>query len=445
MLLTPYRETLALPGIKSLLAVATLARMPIAAGAVVLTLHVVMDLERGYGAAGLVGAAFTIGGSVGAPVMGRLIDRRGLRPALVLTTVAEVLFWSLGQSAPYWVLLVMALFGGFLALPAFAVARQSITALTPEAQRLPAFALDSISTELSFMGGPALGVLIATGIGPQVAMLTVGGGILTAGVGLWLLNPPVRAAHEAPIEAGERVPRRTWLKPRFVAVLAITMAATVVLAGTDVTVVAVLRENGELGYAGVVMSLWAFYSLVGGFAYGTAHRGLPPIALLAPMAVLTMAVSLGGAHWWLIALLLIPCGALCAPTITASADAVSRMTPASARGEAMGLHNSSLTVGVALGGPLAGLAADTLSPPWGFVAVGGVGTLIALLVLPAELRHRRAAAHQTAANQTAANQTATNQTATNQTATSPPAQGHAAESASASSTAASTPEAVTTP
>src|SRR5689334_18868365 len=128
MLLTPYRETLALPGIKSLLAVATLARMPIAAGAVVLTLHVVMDLDRGYGAAGLVGAAFTIGGSVGAPVMGRLIDRRGLRPALVLTTVAEVLFWWLGQPAPYWALLTMALFGGFLALPAFSVARQSITA-----------------------------------------------------------------------------------------------------------------------------------------------------------------------------------------------------------------------------------------------------------------------------------------------------------------------------
>ncbi|HET6480399.1 MAG TPA: MFS transporter, partial [Actinoplanes sp.] len=157
MLLKPYRETLALPGIKSLLAVATLARIPIAAGAVVLTLHVVNDLGRGYGAAGLIGAAFTIGGSVGAPVLGRVIDRRGLRLVLVLTTVAEVLFWSLAQAVPYPALLAMALVGGFLALPAFSVARQSISALTPEAQRLPAFALDSISTEMSFMAGPALG------------------------------------------------------------------------------------------------------------------------------------------------------------------------------------------------------------------------------------------------------------------------------------------------
>src|SRR6185437_16153906 len=144
MLLKPYRETLALPGIKSLLAVATLARIPIAAAAVVVTLHVVTDLDRGYGAAGLVGAALTVGGSLGAPVMGRLIDRRGLRPVLVLTTIAEVAFWTVSQSLPYWPLLFLAVLGGFLALPAFAVARQSIAALTTEAQRLPAFALDSI-------------------------------------------------------------------------------------------------------------------------------------------------------------------------------------------------------------------------------------------------------------------------------------------------------------
>ncbi|HEY0002989.1 MAG TPA: MFS transporter, partial [Actinoplanes sp.] len=388
-LLSPYRETLALPGIRSLLVVATLARIPIAAGAVVLTLHVVTDLGRGYGAAGLIGAAFTVGGSVGAPAIGRLIDRRGLRPALVLTTVAEVAFWALAQAAPYFGLLALALLGGFLALPAFAVSRQSIAALTPESHRLPAFALDSITTEISFMTGPALGVLVATAVNPRAAMLLLGAGILLSGIGLWLLDPPVRAAHEAPIEAGERVARRTWVRPRFVAVLAVTMAATLVLSGTDVTVVAVLRENGELGWTGLVMSLWAFYSLLGGFAYGTASRRLSPLTLLAPMAVLTIVVGLGSNHWWLLAILLLPCGALCAPTITATADAVSRLTPASARGEAMGLHNSSLTVGIALGGPLAGLAADTISPPWGFVAVGGAGALIALLVLPAELLHRR--------------------------------------------------------
>ena len=190
------------------------------------------------------------------------------------------------------------------------------------------------------------------------------------------------------MSAGVRVPRSTWLKPRLIAVLAVTAAATVVLSGTDVAVVAVLRQTGEVEWTGAVLGMWAAYSLVGGFAYGTVRHGLSPLTLLAPMAVLTIPVGLGGHHWWLLALLLLPAGALCAPTITATADAVSRMTPASARGEAMGLHNSALTVGVAAGAPLAGLVMDWQSPPWGFVAVGGVGVLVALLVLPAELRSR---------------------------------------------------------
>src|SRR3954452_24970464 len=102
MTLTPYRETLALRGIPSLLVVATLARIPITAGTVTLTLHVTQDLHLGYGAAGLVGAAFTVGGSLGAPVMGRITDRRGLRPVLLLTTAAEVTFWTAAQALPYW-------------------------------------------------------------------------------------------------------------------------------------------------------------------------------------------------------------------------------------------------------------------------------------------------------------------------------------------------------
>jgi predicted MFS family arabinose efflux permease len=240
------------------------------------------------------------------------------------------------------------------------------------------------------MAGPALGVLISTTAGPRVAMVAVGTGILVSGIGLWLLNPPIRSKDEEPVSAGVRVPRKSWLKPRLLGVLAITAAATLVLSGTDVAVVAVLRATGEVEWTGAVLGSWAAFSLLGGFAYGTVRRGLTPLMLFAPMALLTVPVGLGGHHWWLLALLLLPAGALCAPTITATADAVSRMTPAAARGEAMGLHNSALTVGVALGAPLAGLVMDWQSPAWGFAAVGGVGVLVALLVLPAELRNRRA-------------------------------------------------------
>ena len=290
---------------------------------------------------------------------------------------------------PYWALLVAALFGGFLSLPAFAVARQSIAALAPESHRLPAFALDSITTELSFMAGPALACSSprpparaspctrsapaswspASGSGCSIRRSAAGRG---AGVRerpgppqLLAQAPPARRpGHHRGGHPGAQRHRRRGGRG------------------------AARLRRGRVDRRGA-RHLWAF-SLLGGFAYGTAKRGLTPLTLFAPMALLTMPVGLGGEHWWLLALLLLPAGALCAPTITATADAVSRMTPAAARGEAMGLHNSALTVGVALGAPLAGVVMDWQSPPWGFAAVGGVGVLVALLVLPAELRNRRA-------------------------------------------------------
>ncbi|HEX5542802.1 MAG TPA: MFS transporter, partial [Micromonospora sp.] len=79
MTLAPYRRVLALPGVRSLLLVAMLARIPVTAAGVTLTLYVVLNLGRGYFAAGLVAAAMTVGAALGAPLMGRMVDRRGLR------------------------------------------------------------------------------------------------------------------------------------------------------------------------------------------------------------------------------------------------------------------------------------------------------------------------------------------------------------------------------
>ncbi|HEX2771027.1 MAG TPA: MFS transporter, partial [Micromonosporaceae bacterium] len=135
MTLKPYREALALPGIRSLLFVAILARVPVMAAGVTLTLHVVLELGRGYAAAGLVGTALTVGAAVGAPWLGRLVDRHGLRPVLAVSTVAEAVFWAAAPVLPYPALLGAAFFGGLLQLPVFSVVRQSIAAITPMHQR----------------------------------------------------------------------------------------------------------------------------------------------------------------------------------------------------------------------------------------------------------------------------------------------------------------------
>jgi predicted MFS family arabinose efflux permease len=387
--LKPYRQALSLPGLRSLLLVSVLARVPLTATGVTLTFYVVLDLGRGYGAAGLVGAALTVGSALGSPLLGRLVDRRGLRPVLALTTAAEAVFWSTAPALPFPLLLPAAFVAGLLALPIFSVIRQSIATLAPEDQRRPAYALDSMSVELSFMVGPALAVALAATVSARTTLYAVGAGIVAAGVALWLLNPPTRSAAE-PAGTHPPAPRREWLTPRLLAVLAVSTAATLVLGGTDVAVVAVLRASGEMGWTGAVLAMWAVASLVGGFAYGAVSRSFSPLALMAALSLCTIPVGLGGAHWWLLCLALIPAGALCAPTIAATSDAVSRLAPAAVRGEAMGLHGSAVTVGIAVGAPLAGAVIDASLPLWGFAVTGAVGVLVALAVLPTELRHRRA-------------------------------------------------------
>jgi MFS family permease len=119
MRLESYRQVLVRPGVRPLLLVALLARVPPIAAGITLTLHVVLDLHRGYAAAGLVGAVSTVSTAIGSPALGRFVDRRGLRPMLLVTTVAEVIFWAVAPALSYPVLLAVAFVSGALTLPVF--------------------------------------------------------------------------------------------------------------------------------------------------------------------------------------------------------------------------------------------------------------------------------------------------------------------------------------
>jgi predicted MFS family arabinose efflux permease len=244
-----------------------------------------------------------------------------------------------------------------------------------------------MSVELSYMTGPALAVLLVSAISAQATMYAVGAGIVLSGVALFALNPPMHSTPD-PANTGladrddlqdRPLARREWLRGRLIAVLAVTAATTIVLGGTDVSVVASLREAGQVQWTGAVLAIWGAYSMIGGFVYGTVHRSLSPIALVGLMGALTIPVGLVSGWGWL-CLALLPAGALCAPALATTADAVSRLAPPGARGEAMGLHGSALTIGLTLGAPLAGAVIDASSPSSGFLVAGLAGGLVALVV-----------------------------------------------------------------
>ncbi|WP_309236085.1 MFS transporter, partial [Amycolatopsis sp. SID8362] len=78
-----------------------LARLPMTMNGVMMTLYVVTGLGRGYGAAGLVGAGITLGMALGAPLVGRCIDRYGLRPVVAVCGIATTAFWVAAPHLPY--------------------------------------------------------------------------------------------------------------------------------------------------------------------------------------------------------------------------------------------------------------------------------------------------------------------------------------------------------
>ncbi|MDQ3406410.1 MAG: MFS transporter [Actinomycetota bacterium] len=383
-----YRRMLSLPGVRTLMILMFFARIPVTAAHMIMTLHVAVGLERGYGEAGLTGAAATIGIGIGAPFLGRVIDRYGLRPMLVVVTIGETAFWLSARFMSYPVLLVAAFVGGLLVVPVMSIGRQAIAALVPDDLRRTAYSLDSISVELTFMIGPATAVFIATQGSTKTALTVMAIAVFLVGVALYVMNPRVRAVNETP-QLGPSIPRREWLTPRMIGVLLIGSGAIFVLAGTEVTIVAVLRESGQLDWTGAVIAVLCVASIVGGVVHGAVRRSLPQVVLMGLLGLLVIPVGIAGSSWWLLAIMLIPSNLMCAPTIAATGEEVNRLAPVARRGEATGLQSSAFTFGAAAGAPLVGFVVDHSSPSWGFVVAGVGGVLVALLAFVLNARGKQ--------------------------------------------------------
>ncbi|MEU7020576.1 MFS transporter [Streptomyces sp. NPDC046203] len=415
-----YRQILGVPGMASLLGVSFLARTAITADAMALTMYVVLGLRLSYGAAGAVVASLTAGLALGGPLLGRVIDRWGLRPVVLVTVAVQAVFWLAVPVLPYGALLAAAFVAGALMVPASSVTRQGIAAMTAAGQRRAAFALESVQGELSYMVGPAVVILCAAQTSPGKVVWGVGAAIVVGGLGIALLDPPLRAASEtadqgqgqgqdqgrtqpgsgAAAEATEatapragkstgpgpgpgagtdtgRPRRREWLGTGMIAVLTMVLGTTMLLGGVDLAIVATLQASDQVAWASAVVAVLAVASVTGGLLYGVRARPLPIWLLLGLLGLVTVPAGLARDWPWL-CLAVVPTGFLTAPTLSALADALARLAPPGVRGEAMGLHSSAQSVGFALGSAVIGVAIDASAPAGGFAAAGLAGLGAAL-------------------------------------------------------------------
>jgi predicted MFS family arabinose efflux permease len=389
MPLDPYRRVLSVPAMRQALALGILVRIPIFAGGVLLTLHVVQTLHREYGAAGLVTAAATVCIAVSGPWRGRLLDTKGLRRVVLPSLVMTAICWSIAPFVDYLPLLLLAALAGLFVVPTFSIIRQAVIAAVPESDRRTALSLDAVAVEMSFMIGPLIGIWAATIWPTSWVLFTIEMLGVLAGVGLWLVNPVMHAdGGEAGEDGEEPLSRKAWFRPQFLAMCAAAAASTIVLSGCDIAFVAALRDFGKVSLIGPVLALWGLGSVIGGLVYGLLHRSISAFLLLGGLSVATIPLALAPSVWPLAALGF-GAGLLCAPTITATVDQLSRVVPEAARGEAIGWHGSAMTAGSALGAPLAGLAIDRWGWGAGFVTVSLVGLAVAAAGAGAARTYRR--------------------------------------------------------
>lgn len=401
--MTAYRRLLENRTVRSVLLLGFVIRVPVWATYVVLTLHVVTGLDRSYTAAGLLATASTIAVAVAGPWRGRALDRIGLRATIGPQLVVLTLVWSVAPFVPYAALLVLAVVGGLANLPLFSVVRQALISAVDDEDRKAVLSLDAIITELSFMLGPVLGVMLATWVDTSWALLGTQLVGVAGGLVLWWVNPalvpaPSQAAalpestsvpESSAVEAGpapEAVPM--WRNPAIGAVLAAGVATTVVLTGTDLGVVAALREMDEPASIGWLLAIWGAGSAVGALVYGALHRPVPLNLLLALLAATTMPVAFATDRLTL-GLLLFGCGLFCAPTVTAASEALTRAVPVTSLGEVLGWQGVAFTAGSAAGAPIAGVAIDHGGWQAAFVVTGAVALVAGLIALVLEVGRAR--------------------------------------------------------
>lgn len=427
-----YRSVLATPQVAPLLILGFLARIPFSTLALVLTLHSVYGLGRSFLSAGLVVTASTVGTAISSPWRGRLVDTRGLRRAVIPSIVVQSLTLVAAAFVPYEALLGVALLGGLFALPVFSIVRTSLSVLVPATSRRSAFALDSVATEIVFMIGPAVATVLCFAIGTRTTLVVVGISVAVAGIGLAVANPPTRSEQvvlparlPAPLRSMEdaalaraeglsdkrvaegivtgAIPvvnpdsragaRRGLLTWGGISVLVATSTASLIITATDVSLVALLGEVGAQEMVGLVITIWCLGSAIGGIAYGALTREVGSLWVVGLLGALTVPIALVHSVP-AIALVCFVAGLACAPSITATGEAISHRVPEEARGEAMGWHGSAMTIGASVGGPVVGAIIDGAGPSWGIGSAGllgvavGLGGILATRVRRARVRRR---------------------------------------------------------
>ncbi|MEU1815699.1 MFS transporter [Streptomyces roseifaciens] len=391
-----YADLLRGPHVTRLLLGTLVGRLPSAMASVAVPLAL-RQAGASYGFVGVAVGVFAIASAIGGPLLGRLVDRAGQPLVLLPTALVAAVGFAVVAVAPGNRTAVLA--GVALAGAATPPLEPCLRALWPDivapGKLEAAYALDSASQELVFVGGPLVvagGVAVAS----PAAALWAGALLGIAGVLVVATAPPARV-WKAPARSGD------WLGPlrsRGLVVLLTGLTGAGVAIGTlNVLVVHYAEDHRLPGGAPTLLALNALGALIGGLAYGAVRhwRVAPPRRTLLLMLGLTAGYGLLCLLPAppLMAGLMILTGLFLAPVLTVVFVLVGELAPAGTVTEAFAWLVTLMTAGVALGSAVVGTVLETAGPTWA-ASCGVAGLAVGALVILAGQAHLVPAAREEA-------------------------------------------------
>ena len=381
-----YLAVLRVRHARPLVVAALVGRLSFAMGTVALVLFV-QHATGSFATAGVVSAAAFLANGLLAPVRGRLVDRYGLRRTLPPLAV--------GYAAALAGLVVVVSAAPANTLAAAGLAAAAGAAAPPLGGAMPArwparggqgpalqtaYALDTVLEEALFTLGPLLAGLVAT-VNPTAGLL-LAAGLGLAGTAAFAASPaagawpgrPARQLGWAGAMTGPGMP-----------VLVASLGAVAVAIGIwELGLLAAARSDGTPAMGGVLVAVMALGSALGGLWYG-AHRWRRPASqrflILLGLAVLVCAPMAITPSLLLLAVVVIPVGAVIAPVTSTANVLAAELAPSGTLTEAATWVTTATNVMVAAGVALAGVLADQVGVSWTLAAATtwvAVGLLVAV-------------------------------------------------------------------
>lgn len=333
---------------------------------------------------GLLFASFSLAQLVFAPILGRLSDRIGRKPVIMISLLGTAIgSFVTGAAGALWVLFLGRILDGASGA-SVAVAQGAVTDLAPPSERPRLLGLLGAAFGVGFVVGPALGGLASLG-GEHIPFFVAGTVALINAIVAWKRLPETRPAHvrEAARDAAKNDGEA---KVRLWGLAIAGFTAIVAFSGFEATFSLLAGDRFRLTEGGVA----AIFVGIGIVLVGVQGGLIRPInAKLGTQRSLQVGLVLNSAglfvlsaakNWplLLVALALLTVGqGLVTPNLS---SLVSGRVPDHRRGEALGFQQGVNAIGRVAGPALAGVLYDHISIGSPYL-VGGALCGIALVVI----------------------------------------------------------------